>query len=222
MGNQRFSRLRLIKEKLNIYVLSRWWFDFMSTPEFLLLRFGKNSSHFVKETFGLSVSVHWEGNNDIRERRAGERKAGRAVGRRGRGEQYSSRLTRYQWKELPKLLSMWTHRHSSIDIWHQEARRLDYWTLTSLQLATPRLQPIDKWKLYAKNHRVVWIIFPRSACCDSAGLGPVIWRCGTGATGLMKRRCRNVQHQHSSTWPQPKIPPLLFIETARISRLGCK
>lgn len=39
---------------------------------------------------------------------------------------------------------------------------------------------------------------------------PVIWHCGTGATGLMKHRCRNMRHQDSSTLPGPKPPFSLY------------
>lgn len=54
---------------------------FTPVPAFLQVRLSGTVYIGLRRVSKLSVSIHWGGNNDIRERRAGERKAGRAGGR---------------------------------------------------------------------------------------------------------------------------------------------
>lgn len=145
-------------------------------------------------------------------------------------------------------LRMWTHRHSSTDIWHQGRMSVDEIIKASLTCRllfgqsslTPKKQltfsaaagPTKKeMSKNASQSCAVGFWSKTDGCLDHISTqcvaviqqvchGPVIWHCGTGATGLMKRRC-NVQHQDSSTRPGPKSP-FFSIQTANISTLCCK
>lgn len=141
----RFVGLGWIKKKekvknalLQMLVSGFWWIQhhFYFSPSIPPGQTQRNSLHWVKESLELSVSIHWGGNNDIRERRAGERKSkegrGRAEGGKSSipaGSLGTNGKTFIENSLLAPLstdpLRMWTHRHSSTDIWHQGRMSVD-------------------------------------------------------------------------------------------------
>lgn len=82
----------------------------------------------------------------------------------------------------------------------------------------------DFWLGLVIKDWLKYFFHPVCAVIQQVHHSPVIWHCGTGATSLIKHRCRNTQHQDSFggvpiSLTQHQNPPFLW-SVAKISTLG--